>query len=459
MTKKFVYLFLFSAIIALLGYKFLSFNLQQFFIVWIFFISIFGTLFFWEFRVGFVFVGSGVLLLIHAANLEEFVKYASLDVIWFLIGMMIILAMLKEAGLFYYIITKLLTIKNITGYKLFLTLTFISWLLSGLMDEVTSIILICSVIFTLCDFLEISPIPFLISCIITTNIGSSSTVLGNPIGVLIALRGKLSFEDFIIRALPVSFVCFLTTFVILSIFYKKYIAELNKKLKPHIENSMFLHLISTPIDKKTVRSILIFITTVIFIALHRQLELLLSLEENTVLVMIPIIFAGFVLIVNNKKAREYIEKEIEWNSLLFFIFLFAQAGVLRSSGVAEKIASSIVSLSKNNFNVLSFGLLTSSGILSSILDNVVVVASYIPIVFGLKTTLGVIPQKLWWSILFGGCFGGNITAIGSTANIIALGLLEKKYKSKINFLEWLKVGAIVGIITIIISFLFLLIYE
>ncbi len=459
MIKKFIYLFLFSAFIALLGYKFLSLNLQQFFIIWIFFISIFGTLFFWEFRVGFVFVGSGILLLIHAVNLEEFVKYASLDVIWFLMGMMIILAMLKEGGVFYYIITRLLTIKNITGYKLFLTLTFISWLLSGLMDEVTSIILICSIIFTLCDFLEISPIPLLISCILTTNIGSSSTVLGNPIGVLIALRGKLSFEDFIKHALPVSFVSFLTAVVILSFFYKKYISELNKKLKPHVENRIFLHLISTPIDKKTLKSILIFITAIVFIALHRQFELLLSLEENTILVMIPIIFAGFVLIVNNKKAKEYIEKEIEWNSLLFFIFLFAQAGVLRSSGVAEKVASSIVSLSKNNINILTFGLLTSSGILSSMLDNVVVVASYIPIVFGLKTNLGCIPEKLWWSILFGGCFGGNITAIGSTANIIALGLLEKNFNQKINFWQWIKVGAVIGIITIILSFLFLLFYE
>ncbi len=459
MTKKIFYLFLFSLTISLLGYKFLSFTIQQFFIIFIFFISIFGTLFFWEFRVGFVFIGSAVLLLIHAANLEEFVKYASLDVIWFLIGMMIILAMLKEAGVFYYIITKLLRIKNLTGFKLFLVLTFISWLLSGLMGEVTSIILICSVVFNLCDFLEISPIPLLISCILTTNIGSSSTVLGNPIGILIALRGKLSFEDFTKHSLPVSFICFVVTVVILSIFYKKYLDKLTEKLKPHIENPLFMRLICVPMDKTIIRSILLFILTVVFIASHRQIELLLSLEENTLLVIIPIIFAGFVLIINNKKAIEYIEKEVEWNSLLFFIFLFAQAGVLRSSGVAEKIASTIVSLSKRNFNILSFGLLTSSGILSSMLDNVIVVASYIPIVFGLKTTLGNLPQKLWWSILFGGCYGGNITAIGSTANIIALGLLEKKYKSKINFLEWLKIGALVGAITIIISFLFLLIYE
>jgi Na+/H+ antiporter NhaD/arsenite permease-like protein len=458
MTKKFVYLFLFSAIIALLGYKFLSFNLQQFFIVWIFFISIFGTLFFWEFRVGFVFVGSGVLLLIHAANLEEFVKYASLDVIWFLIGMMIILAMLKEAGLFHWLTTKLLTIKNLTGQKLFVVLSLISWILSALMGEVASIILMCSVIFTLCDFLEISPIPFLISSVLTTNIGSAATVLGNPIGVLIALRGKLSFEDFIIRASPVSFVCLMTTIFVLLIFYKKYLNEITQKLKPHIDNYLFMNLICIPIDKTTLRSTLLFVISVIFIALHRQIELLLSLEENAVLIVIPIIFAGVILIINNKKAFEYIEKEIEWNSLLFFIFLFAQSGVIRSSGVADKVAATIASIS-NNSNILSFGLLTSSGILSSVLDNVVVVASYIPIVFGLKTTLGVIPQKLWWSILFGGCFGGNITAIGSTANIIALGLLEKKYKSKINFLEWLKVGAVVGIITIIISFLFLLIYE
>ncbi|MDW8056120.1 MAG: SLC13 family permease [Elusimicrobiota bacterium] len=464
MKTKFVVLFLLSLLAGILSQFLLGFTIQQSFIIAIFTTSIFGTLFFWEFRVGFVFIGSGIMLLIHAVDLEEFVKHASLDVVWFLVGMMIILAMLKEAGVFYYLTTKLLRLKNLTGEKLFLILTLLSWLLSGLMDEVTSIILVATVIFSLCDFLEVSPIPLLISSIMTTNIGSASTVLGNPIGVLIAIRGKLSFEDFIAYSLPVTIVCVVTTIIILRTIYKNYISQLTQKLKVHTESSEFIYLISTPMEKKTKISICLFILTVLLIAIHRRLELLLSLQENTVLVITPIIIAGIVLIVNHDKALKYIEHEVEWNSLLFFLFLFAQAGVLQSSGIAKKIAEIIVGMSNSTQTLLplsdklNLGLLFSSGFLSSILDNVVVVSSYIPVVFNLHRTISAETSTFWWAILFGGCFGGNITLIGSTANIIALGMLEKKYNTKIKFFDWIKVGIIVGLATMIISYLFLILY-
>lgn len=464
MKTKFVVLFLLSLLAGILSNFLLGFTIQQSFIIAIFTTSIFGTLFFWEFRVGFVFIGSGIMLLIHAVDLEEFVKHASLDVVWFLVGMMIILAMLKEAGVFYYLTTRLLRVKKLNGDKLLFILTILSWLLSGLMGEVTSIILVATVIFSLSDFLEVSPIPLLISSIMTTNIGSASTVLGNPIGVLIAIRGKLSFEDFIVYSLPVTIVCVVTTIIILRTIYKNYISQLTQKLKVHTESSEFIYLISTPMEKKTKISICLFILTVLLIAIYRRLELLLSLQENTVLVITPIIIAGIVLIVNHDKALKYIEHEVEWNSLLFFLFLFAQAGVLQSSGIAKKIAEIIVGISNSTQNLLplsdklNLGLLFSSGFLSSILDNVVVVASYIPVVFNLHRTISAETSTFWWAILFGGCFGGNITLIGSTANIIALGMLEKKYNTKIKFFDWIKVGIIVGLATMIISYLFLIFY-
>lgn len=457
MKQKIFILLFFSTLIGLFSYIFLNFTVQQAFILGTFTTSILGTLFFWEFRIGFVFIGSSIMLLIHAVNLEDFVRYASLDVIWFLVGMMIILAMLKEAGVFYYLTTKILTIKNLNGKKLFVILTTVSWLFSALMGEVTSIMFITNIIFSISEFLEISPIPLLISCVITTNIGSATTVLGNPIGVLIALRGKLSFEDFIVHSLPVTAVSQCITILILMFFYKKYINELSMKLKPHVSNTFFLKLISTPMDKRTKLSTGIFILTVILIAFHKRIEFLLSLQENTMLIIIPIIIAGFVLIINHDKAIKYIEKEIEWNSLLFFLFLFAQAGVLQSSGIATKIAEIIIKIAKTNKNLLAFLLLFSSGFISSVLDNVVVVASYIPVVFNLtKFTSG--STSFWWAILFGGCFGGNITNIGSTANIVALSMLEKQYNLKINFLYWLKIGFISSIFVMLVSYIFLCFY-
>jgi Na+/H+ antiporter NhaD/arsenite permease-like protein len=134
------------------------------------------------------------------------------------------------------------------------------------------------------------------------------------------------------------------------------------------------------------------------------------------------------------------------------MFLFAQAGILQSSGVASIVAERIVAGIGNDPQLLSGTILLSGGVLSSLLDNVVVVSSYVPVVQGLHAQqVNVTP--LWWALLFGACYGGNITMIGSTANIIALGVLEKEQDIKVAFLDWLKIGILVGLISIMISYL------
>jgi Na+/H+ antiporter NhaD/arsenite permease-like protein len=139
-------------------------------------------------------------------------------------------------------------------------------------------------------------------------------------------------------------------------------------------------------------------------------------------------------------------------SLLFFLFLFAQAGVIQASGLAQALAGKLVHSTGTNPAILSGTIIFSTGILSSILDNAVVVASFIPMVNSLQS-LHISLKPLWWCLLFGACYGGNITVIGSTANIVALGILEKESKITVHFLEWLKIGLIVGVTSMIISYL------
>jgi len=452
MKKKLLLLILISLITGILSFVVTGLSPKQSFIISIFSTSILGTLFFWEFRISFVFIGSGILLLIGATNLENFIKFASLDVILFLIAMMIIVGMMKEAGFFLWLTTIFLRIKNLDGKKLFIVIMVVSGVLSAMMGEVASTIMTTTVIFEICTFLEINPMPLLISSILSTNIGSASTVLGNPIGVLIALRGGFTFEDFIIRSMPVSIIVCLLTILISLIFYKEHINKISSKLKEYNEDKNFLYLVSTPPDPRTKISILIFCTTILFISLHRRLELLFGLEENTLLIMFPVISAGIVMLYRHDKASHYIEHEVEWNSLLFFMFLFAQAGVINSSGVANSIAKKIIEGTGNHPRILSGVILFSSGFISSVLDNVVVVASYVPIVENLHI-LNLNSNPLWWAVLFGACYGGNITMIGSTANIVALGLLEKKQNIKVDFFKWLKIGLLVGLVSMLISYL------
>ena len=457
MTKKILFMLFISLTLGILS-LFGGFSPKQSIIISIFSVSILGTLFFWEFRLSFVFLGSSLLLITHIVNLENFIKFASLDVILFLIGMMIVVGMMKDAGFFHWLMTKLLRVRNLSGRKLFVLLMAISALLSGLMDEVSSMIIMMAVILEICSFLEINPVPMVISSVLATNIGSASTVLGNPIGVLIAARGRLSFEDFLTFPLPVSIFVLAITIIVLGFIYRNYIKELALKLKPHQENKAFLYLISTPADLRTKISMLIFGLTVLSIALHKRLEILFNLEENSMLIMLPVISAGIVMIYRRDKARYYVEHEVEWNSLLFFMFLFAQAGVIQASGVANQLAGKIMAAVGNNPRILLGSILFSSGMLSSVLDNVVVVASYVPIVKSLHLFRSDF-NPIWWSILFGGCYGGNITMIGSTANIVALSLLEKKYNMKIGFTQWLKVGLIVGLLSMGVSYFIVIFFS
>jgi len=162
------------------------------------------------------------------------------------------------------------------------------------------------------------------------------------------------------------------------------------------------------------------------------------------------------MLYRHEKARYYVEHEVEWNSLLFFMFLFIQAGVIQSSGAASILALGIAELAGESTNLLIGIILFSSGILSSLLDNVVIVASYIPVV----KNFDVIYSNLnifWWALLFGACFGGNITVIGSTANIIAMGIFEKRFGRKIGFFTWLKIGLLVGLVSMTAAFVFIVV--
>lgn len=457
MKRKISLIICVSLLAVFTGLK-IGFSSHQAITTGIFCMSVLGILFFWELRLSFVFFGAGILLITRSIDLENLLKFASLDVILFLIGMMILVGMLNEAGLFLWITTKLLRLKRITGKTLFLLLMTISAIFSGLMGEVASIIIMTKIILTISDFFDIDPVPLVISSVLATNIGSSATVLGNPIGVLIAARGKLTFEDFLFQALPVTAFVLIVTLIVLFLWFKKYIDRLNEKLLSLGENTFFLSLISIPADKRVRNSIIIFAVTLISIALHHRLELLFGLDENTLLLMLPIVAAGIIMLYRRDKVRYYIEREVEWSSILFFLFLFAQAGVIKYAGISDFFAERLVAKMGTNLSLLTGIMLYSSGFLSSVLDNTVVVAAYIPTVQSLGS-LHVPLRPLFWAILFGACYGGNITVIGSTANIVAADILEKMGNRKINFLNWLKIGLVLGVVSMTSAYLLILLFS
>jgi len=421
-------------------------NLHQATSVAIFSVSILGTLFFWSFRLTFAFLGTSVLLMTRTIDVDSVIKFSSMEVILFLVGMMVLVGLLKDTGFFAWIVSLILRIKNLTANKFLILISIISALLSCAVDEVTAIIFIVAAIFEICDYFEVDPAPFLIISVLATNIGSSGTVLGNPIGVLIATKSGLTFEDFIIKAFPLMLVCLAVTIMVLKVWYRKPLLELDQKIKQLGENEMLIRLISTPPEKELKISLAIFGATLVFISLHHRFEVLWDLPANTVLLAIPLISSGLVMAWKWQKARDYIEKDVEWWTLLFFLLLFAQAGTLKFTGATDVLARNLAHAAGNSTAVLIGIVLWISTIGSSILDNVVLVAAFIPVVQSFQG-LNVSLQPLWWALLFGGCLGGNITLVGSTANIVALGILEKEKNIHVTFFRWFWVGLTVGLIT------------
>jgi Na+/H+ antiporter NhaD/arsenite permease-like protein len=362
---------------------------------------------------------------------------------------MVVVGGLRDLGFFTWIIQAILKMKGMTGMRFVLVSAGASALTASAVDEVTSILFMAALIFQVCDVLKIRPVPFLIICVMATNVGSAGTMLGNPVGILIGSRAGLTFEDFMVWAFPVMLLSLVATIILLIVWYRPEIRELDKRLKQRREHALPLG----PTVAVPFRAGLMLIGgTIGLVALHHRIELLLGLEKNTVLYMAPLVAAGIVMIWRRGRARYYIENDVEWWTLLFFLMLFGVAGTLQYTEVTTEIASSMNNIVGGDMNIMVPVVMTMAALGSAFIDNVIFVSAFIPVVQELVGDASPV-HPLWWALLFGACFGGNITMIGSTANIVALGMMEKRYRTRINFLEWFRVGLAAGVTACLIAWL------
>ncbi len=454
--KRSIVLILGALFFSFLG-KMMGFNTKQVLVSGIFSISILGSILFWEFRLSFAFLGSSIMLLMGVATLEHFILSSSWDIIFFLLGMMIIVAALKELGVFTWLLSRALCMKNITAKKFLIALTFSSAIMACVIDEVSSIVFMIMIVFEISDYFEIDPIPFIIASVLATNIGSTGTVIGNPIGIFIAVKSGLTFEDFLSHSFPIMLVA---TFILLGVLFlvmKKPLKELDEKIKMYESNDFLVRLLSVPAETKLKIGFCVLFLTLLAISLHHRIELALSLKGNTVLLIIPLISSAFIMMWRRHRARSYIADGVEWWTILFFIFLFAQSGILAQTGATQVVADKVMALVGESTMALRSLVFLGSAIVSSLLDNVVVVAALTPVIKNL-VAMNPLRDVLWWVLLFGACFGGNLTIIGSTANIIAIGTLEKDRKRSISFSAWIKLTIIPAACTMAFALLFFLVF-
>ncbi|MEE8359699.1 MAG: SLC13 family permease, partial [Candidatus Omnitrophota bacterium] len=383
----------------------------------------------------------------------------SWDIIFFLIWMMILVAELKELGVFTWLLSRALCLKNMSAKKFLVMLVFSSAILACIIDEVSSIIFMIMIILEMSDYFEIEPMPFIIASVLATNIGSTGTVIGNPIGIFIAAKSGLTFEDFLTHSFPLMVVTTVILLFVLLITLKKPLKDLEEKIKMYESNEFLVRLLAVPPEAKLKIGFFVLGVTLLAISLHHRIEVFLDLKVNTVLLIIPLISSAFVMMWRRHRARAYISEGVEWWSILFFIFLFAQSGILAETGATRVVADKLMNLVGESQVALTTLVFLGSGIVSSFLDNVVVVATLTPVIKDL-VSLNQVSEMLWWVLLFGACLGGNLTIIGSTANIIAIGTLEKDRKMSISFSKWVKAAFVPTFVTMAaVLFFFIFIYK
>jgi len=458
-----------------------------------FVIAILGTLMFWRKRLSFVMLGVAALLFLGAAPYKLILEHMELGLILFLISMMVIVEYLSESGVLGWITVKLLKASEFKPFKFIVILGFLGWLMAALVDEVTSIVFVTKVVISIASMLEMNPIPLVIYSVLATNIGSSATMIGNPIGIYIALQSGKTFEDFLQWATPGSLVALVVLLTFSSIWLAK--TGLYKKLREGGSTITLDEWSALGISKEEYerfkrgelrgeeakrveealkrfkRGWMFFITVLLLIALHTLIADLINsalgwlyalmsgagetsihayITPDAVLVFSPIVVAAVLMLIH-EEPRRLVERGIEWWTLLFFMFLFAIASALSYTGVTDKMAYALVQsvggLTFESTIVLAVMIAAISALISAFLDNMPVVVALSPVV---KTLIEIgLPggDLLWWALLYGATMGGNMTLIGSTANIVALGILEKHGRT-VKFWEWFKVGLPAVILTL-----------
>jgi Na+/H+ antiporter NhaD/arsenite permease-like protein len=410
-----------------------------------------GTLMFWRFRVALAFIILVILLVTRTMDLEHAIEFMNLDVIVFLIGMAVIVALLRDTGFFNWVGIKMIKLVKYEPRSIMISLLFLSAVMSACVGEVTSILFMTTLVFELCERYKVNPVNYVIAVVLATNIGSAWTVLGNPVGILLAFRAGLTFEDFMRWSFPVSLAGLICLVAIILVWQRSDLRLLKTRIDAQLESSTAALDEWAEVKDRTFFKwgIVLFLGVVVFLALHYRLELLFGLGKDTLLVAVSITGAGIAMLWKRDKAEEYLERGVERGTLVFFMFLFSVAGCLAYTGVTGKIAGVATGLMGSPV-LLTIIMAFGAAFGSAALDNVVLVAALIPVVQALGAA-GVNDFPIWWALLQGACYGGNITMVGSTANIVALSMLEKRTGYHMTFRKWILIGLAGGLLPLAVA--------
>lgn len=376
-----------------------------------------------------------------ALNPHYFINFVDFNVIFLLVSMMIIVSITTRSGVFNYIANELL--KHTKGHPIAIlaALGVFTAVTSAFLDNVTTVILIMPITFFIAKQLEIDPLPYLLTEIFSSNIGGTATLIGDPPNIIIGSAAGFSFMDFVYNlTLPIAIILALVLTVLTLIFKKKLHADPEKmKEVANIDNS------KTITDKALmIRSISVLALVILGFVTHDITHI-----ETCVAAMLG---ASFLLLF--EKPTDIL-RDVEWNTIFFFIGLFIIIGGVEASGGIKLMAEWILRVTQGSQEAASMLILWASGIISGIIDNIPYTATMSPMLVEIQKSMGAdYTVPLWWCLSLGACLGGNLTMIGAAANVIVSESAAKE-GHPIAFLRFMKYGILVVLISLVISSIFI----
>ena len=387
-------------------------------------------------------LGSLLMVLTGIITQEKAIHHIDFNTLGLLIGMMIIVAITGQTGVFNYIAIYAAKVAKGEPKRILIILALITAVCSAFLDNVTTVLLIVPVTISITKKLKVDPIPFLITQIIASNIGGTATLIGDPPNIMIGSAVKeLTFLAFIQNLAPIAVINLIVVVGILSFLYRKKLMAQDSlkaeimKLEPEAEIK----------DRRLLKKSLgILMLTLLGFFMHQSL----NLESSTIALT-----GGFLLLATVGKKHNFIEsvlEKIEWGTIFFFIGLFIAVGALIETGIIKQIALYCFEITKGEVLETSLLVLWLSAIISAFLDNIPFVATMIPLIFDMGNMGIVNLEPIWWSLALGACLGCNCTIIGASANLIVAAMAAEKGHN-ISFVKYLKVGFPVMLLTILIS--------
>jgi Na+/H+ antiporter NhaD/arsenite permease-like protein len=366
------------------------------------------------------------------------------DVIFLLFGMMIIVSVLRQTGVFEYV--AIWSAKRAKGspLRIMTLLVVVTAVASAMLDNVTTVLLIAPVTLLVCDRLAINAAPFLMAEVFASNIGGASTLVGDPPNIIIASRAGLTFNDFLVHMTPIVLIVMVVFVVLLPrLFRGSFSVEAER-----VADIMSLE------EREAIRDPTLLIKCGIVLATVFTAFIghsMLHIEPS----IVALVGAGVLVLISRLERTDYLSG-VEWETLLFFGGLFIMVGALVKTGVVDTVARSAIEITGGNAILTVMLILGVSAPVSGIIDNIPYVATMTPIVSELAASMPGMahPDALWWALALGADFGGNLTAVGASANVVMLGI-ARRADNPISFWEFTRKGAVVTVVSVALSALYL----